>query len=138
MNSRSDDKAIKELSTVLQDINPVALSLNERQRVRTSHHVGKRSSVGSGRKELYVEIERDAGKKREHAGKPSDFKLPKVQRKELPAITMKEIPSELTRWIEEGDMDQSVEEFLDSVMSRQKAAFSQLVKEHLDSLSTAN
>ena len=116
MNSRSDDKAIKELSTAIQEIHPVTSSMNERQSVRTSHHVGKRSFGGSARKELYVEIERDAGKKR-HVEKPSDFKLPKMQKKELPAITMNEIPSELTRWIEEGDMDRSVGVFLDSVMN---------------------
>jgi hypothetical protein len=50
-------------------------------------------------------MERVSDKERQHVKKPRDFKLPKVQRKELPAIRMKEIPRELACWIQEGDMD---------------------------------
>ena len=129
MNSRSDDKAVKELPEIRE---PSTVSLNERQ--RTSHHAGKRSTTTTGKRELYVEIQSRGSQQSQQVEKHNDFKLPKLQKKELPTIAAEEIPSELTRWIAPGDLDQSMEEFLDSVCERQKAAFAQLVQEHLNHL----
>ena len=137
MNSRSDDKAVKELPEV-KELVPNAASLNEKQKIRTSHHAGKRSTIATGKHESYVEIQSGSSQKSQQIEKPKDFKLPKLQKKELLIVAAEEIPSELTRWIEPGDLDRSMEEFLDSVAERQKSAFAQLVQESLHHLLSTN
>ena len=135
MSSRSDDKAVKELPEIKE---PSTLSLNEKQRIRTSHHAGKRSTITTGKRELYVEIQSGSSQRSQQVERHKDFKLPKLQRKELPTIAAEELPNELTRWIEPGDLDRSMGEFLDSVSERQKAAFARLVQESLHPLLSTN
>ena len=107
MNGRSDEKAVRELSPAGQEVNPASASVSEKQRVRMSHHVGKRSSVGTGRKAPYVEIQRDVGEGRQRSEQSKEFKLPKHHKNEPPTIRMEDVPSELTHWIEQGDLDGS-------------------------------
>ena len=93
-----------------------------------SHHVGKRSSVGTGRKAPYVEIQRDVGERKQRSEQSKEFKLPKHHKNEPPTIRMEDVPSELTHWIEQGDLDGSVDN-LDAVMRDEKTVFSQLIAE---------
>lgn len=137
MNSRSDDKAIKELS-MTKEVFPNTASQGEKQKGRTSHHVGKRSTIGTSKRGPYVEIQKTSNEKGQQVEKSNDFKLPKVQRKEPPTMMMEEMPNELTVWIEPGDLDRSMEEFLDSVIERQKSAFARLIREHLHRLLSTN
>ena len=95
--------------------------------------------ITTGKGELYVEIQSESNQQRQQNEKHKDFKLPKHHKREpLHTIAGEEIPNELTRWIEQGELDRSMEEFLDSVGARQKAAFAQLIQESLHSLLSTN